>query len=801
MVDNLSTDVQQETNVTFLEERAKFQETPFPTTNLRMPSGIESEMAESHWMARQQLSKPMQLSQVTWNTTQAVGTNIVDFTFPEVISTIDSVIQRTLSMYAFYKMSPIFRFQLNSTQFHQGQLIISFDPFRQSVTTTPTTNLDVSPFFNRYYATGLPSVKIMASESDPVELKIPYIHPKNFLSSYSQSAQSYNLMGEVRVTVLNQLKAAEGAATNLTLTTWMYAADSSVHVPMYYHDLRVQPTSLISDITSTVSNGSNLIGNFATGNFGQGLRSGQGLIDNLGKLFGFDYPSRPLAPENTIKNVENLAIARGATRSERLALDPSSSHNPDQEETMTSRDEMDINTVIKMPMLLSQFQYNSTQASQTELIRIPVTPYIFANLGNTTTTDGQQPSYLAYLSEFFNFWRGSITYEFEFVATRFHSGKLLVGFVPNFNLGNAENTYQNIANANPMAILDLQQTSKLSFTVPYQSTTPLKLTRYRTLDESILGTIYVYVQNQLSYASNVSPSVDVNVYIRAGEDFTFLVPRAPQFNFARPAPTTASVNRLLEPTSDITFLTSRTGQEDNSVNAILSHGQSLSIPKPRFGETYSIIDCIRRFTSYNENQSLTSTGANYINGVHPVYTADLTPGALNNTYDFNFKRSYLGYLGKLYSCWTGSLRLKFCTTSPRTKAASLSVYHLPDYQFLANPNPQTRSESTLAGYAGTTTDLSQNTSLEFEIPFYSPFNFLLTHPSTGTGSAHTTYLDSSYYPYTNGTFLTRVIGADPNDVSARSYIAAGEDFKYFYLRSPPPVYNGLLPSPTINTPI
>lgn len=800
MVDNLSTDVQQETNVTFLEERAKLQETTFPTTDLSMPAGIEAEMAESHWMAKQQLSKPMQLSQVQWTTTQAVGTNIVDFTFPEVISSVDSVIRRTLSMYAFYKMSPVFRFQLNSTQFHQGQLIISFDPFRQSTTTAPTTNRDVTPYFNRFYATGLPSVKIMASESDPVELKIPYIHPKNFLSSYSQSPQSYNLMGEVRVTVLNQLKVAEGTAPTLTLTTWLYAADASVHVPMYYHNLLVQPTSLISTIKSGLNNGSNLVGNFATGQFGKGLRSGQGLIDDLGKLFGFDYPSRQLSPENTIKNVENLATARGATRSERLALDPASGHSPDKEETMTTIDELDIAKVIQMPMLLSQFQYNSTQAPQTQLLRFPVTPFIFANLG-TAVADGQQPSYLSYLANFFNFWRGSITYEFEFVATRFHSGKLLVGFVPNFNLGQSENSYSNIANANPMAILDLQQTSKLSFTVPFQSTTPIKITPYRPLDESILGTVYVFVQNQLSYASNVSPAVDVNVYIRAGPDFTFMVPRAPIYNFTRPAPPTPTPSPSVEPTSDITFQTSRTGQEDTSMNAVLSHGQSLSKPKPRFGETYSMVDCIRRFTCYNENLSLTSTGANYINGVHPVYRSDLAQGALNNTYDFVFHSSFLAYVGKLYSCWSGSLRYKFCTTNPRTKSASLSVYHIPDYQFFANPNPQSYSEVTLAGYGGTTTDLSQNTSLEFEVPYYSPFNFLLTSPSVGTGAAHTSYLDTAFYPYTNGTIITRVLGATPTDVSVRAYVAAGEDFRFFYLRSPPPVYNGLLPTTTITTPI
>ena len=122
MVDNLSTDVQQETNTTYFEQRAVLAETTFPGSSLSMPSGIEAEMAESHWQARTQLSKPTQISQVQWTTTQAPGTNVTTFTFPEILTSVDSVIRRTLQMYAFYKMSPVFRFQLNATQFHQVEI-------------------------------------------------------------------------------------------------------------------------------------------------------------------------------------------------------------------------------------------------------------------------------------------------------------------------------------------------------------------------------------------------------------------------------------------------------------------------------------------------------------------------------------------------------------------------------------------------------------------------------------------------------------------------------------------------------
>lgn len=790
MVDNLSTDVQQETNTTYFEQRAVFAETTFPGSSLSMPSGIEAEMAESHWLAKTQLSKPTQISQVQWTTTQAPGTNITTFTFPEVLASVDSVIRRTLQMYAFYKMSPVFRFQLNATQFHQGQLIISFDPFRQSISDNFTISRQnqVTPIYNRYYATGLPNVKIMASESDPVELQIPYIHPKNFLSSNSQNTSTYNILGEIRVTVLNQLRVAEGTTPSLTLTTWVYAQDSSVHVPIQFHDLNVQPTSLVSSIKSGLSHGSNMIGNFATGNFGKGLRNGQGLIDDLGALFGFDYPNRPLGPENTIKNIESLANARGATRSERLALDPVSGHPLDVEET-TTMEEMNISKIIQMPMLIYQSAFTSTAAPQSILYYIPVSPLLSAMAGRYNGSAFTQPSYLAYLSQFFCFWRGSIQFEFEFVATRFHSGKILVGFVPNDNPAGL--TYQAISTSTPSAVIDIQQTSKVTFTVPFQSTTALKYVNQLTnnYDETILGYLVVAVQNQLTHASNVAADIDINLYVRAGDDFTFLVPKAPDIEIIAPSPPTPTPPPQVEPTSDVTFQTSRTGQEDSSKPAVLSHGQSASIPKPRFGETYGLIDCIRRFNPMLDAQSdgnliLPGAGEGRFRFmiVHPVFHSVASTFTQTTPYNFLSNQSYLSLIGRLFSAWAGSLRYKFVCTTPRTIEQDLSIYHIPD---LAVRNVTFGGSITqFSGYAAAQTDLSQNTSLEIEVPYYSIYNFLLTYPTSTEASGTIPYLDNHNYPYVNGV-LNLVTKTSTTNITPNVYIAAGEDFRYFYLRSPP----------------
>lgn len=156
-----------------MEQRVVESRLAYPSTSLNLSSKVEREMSDGTWMAKQQLMKPVQVAQVIWSTSNARDTEIYETSFPAVLQSVESLVIRTLRMYAFYKMSPVFRVQINATQFHQGQLICSFDPF--SLSTRDSTVAQ----YSHIYATGLPNVKIMASESDAVELKITFLTVSN----------------------------------------------------------------------------------------------------------------------------------------------------------------------------------------------------------------------------------------------------------------------------------------------------------------------------------------------------------------------------------------------------------------------------------------------------------------------------------------------------------------------------------------------------------------------------------------------------------------------------------------------
>lgn len=772
MIDNLEPEKTEQMNTTFLEERTTIQEQAKPDMSMALPKDIERLMPDATWFARNQLMKPVQINQVAWTTSIARGTTIATYDFPEIYnSLVGSLPYQTLSMYAYFKLSPIFKFQLNSTQFHQGKLLITWDPFHQAMDTRVVGN--GTPIFNIYYGTGLPNVTIMASESDAAELHVPYVHPRSFLST--NSANGFDVLGRVRVTVMNPLTVATGSSTSLTLTTWVYGADAEVHVPMHTHTPivptlkaiatgRKETPSTFSSVSNLISKGTNLVGNVESGNYGAALRNGQGAIDDLGDIFGFDYPTNPARPLKTISPVENTAVVKASSRSHRLAMDSYSGYEPPPSAFGNSNLDMDFKKIMMTPMLLGQVSWSTSQAAQGLLFSLPVTPNISCR---NAAEDGANLTYLSFLSRFFCFWRGGIEYTIEIVATRYHSGKLLISFEPNNSSGSA---YVNASRALPNLTLDIQQTSKFSFIVPFVSQTPMKFTKTPlVIDENYVGNLSVFIQNTLAAASNVSGTIEMNIYINAAPDFQFFVPRSHEILTVAPViPASATATG-----GEIELQVQRMTDSNKSSSAALTLGSGFAPKVNKFGESYSMLDLVRRF---GFSTALDPGAINNFWTVNPMYyTFNPTVAALQEV-----DNTHLAGFGLIFAIWSGSIRYKLITSAPRTTDNILYVCHQPD-EYLIGTQPPV-SLATFGGYASMITTLAQDNCLEVEIPYYTPYDLLLTRPDSDAVAGF--YLN----PTSNGAFAVL-----HNSASTAAFfkvmVAAGDDFRYGYLRAPPCDYN------------
>jgi len=775
-----------------MEQRITDSQVAYPSTQIQLSKSVEDEMADGTWLARSQLMKPVQIGQNTWSVTQERGFNLFDFSFPKVLEDIDSLALRTLRMYSFYKLAPCFRIQLNSTQFHQGQLICAFDPF--SFTKLPNT----SDIYTFAYATGLPHVRIMASESDAVELKIPFIHPRSFLTTNSQN---FNNLGNFYVTVMNPLNAAEGTTPNVTVTVWMYALDAEVHVPIQDHTPILEPTSnllpqekknmnrnqnlkmespppqkrTIGEIGGSIfDKGLKAFGNLLTGNVGQALRTGQGLIDDLGEMFGFDYPVDPINPIKTIMPVENMSVGIGKSRAQRMTINPMSLHALPDDIASESLSAMSLKQIVQIPMLISQFEFSATAQQDALLNSFPIHPQLSPVVVTPDVTGGIQRTYLSYVSNAFTYWSGGMKYDIEVVATRFHSGKLLFAYVPNTD---SIPTYQQAATSLPNVIVDIQQTSNTTFTVPFTSSTSMKSTLLKTerspneFTDAATGLLVCYVQNALTYASNVAPKVEVNIYQYAAEDYKLYVPR----RFALDIP-----NQALQATSGISIMEST--NIGHKTSAVLSKDQSISKARFHFGEDYNLLDIIRRYSFYLHSPFTLRPDESF------TYDVDDVSPLLESLPDDDYIETFLSYFARIYSAWSGSIRYKYIFDSPRTSTSTFTISHHPDPEHLRFIDEDRLSQGMIPltannGYSVVRTNLSQDNAIEIEVPYYSKYNMLLTR------SVVDRYRDKTYAEYTNNGELFLVHGNDRDLTTERTevadiYVAAGEDFRFIYLRPP-----------------
>jgi len=786
MIDNLEPETITQVNTSFISERTPIVEQAKHDVAMSIPRQIEQQMPDATWFAKQQLMKPVLVNQIPWTTASARGSSLYTFDFPEILINKESLMTRTLRMYAYFRLTPVVKVQINATQFHQGQLIVSFDPF--AMATDPSDTVVGSDYAcNIFYATGLPNVKVMASEADPVELHIPFVHPRNYLTT--NSGTGYDELGRVRIMVLNPLLAAEGASSSLTVSVWIYAKDASVHVPMNYHEA-VIPSGILENVGNEFTSGfpnirggvsqvGNAIGNIYTGNFGGALRNAQGLIDNLGNILDFDYPTRPINPDKTISPVENLAITKGASRSQRLAIDPMSSYSPSPEVFGSSTEDVDLLRIVKTPMLMAQFRWNQTDSAGTEKFKIAISPIVAPVTYDSSpgVAAGVSLHYLSFVSHLFAYWRGGITYDIEFIATHYHSGRLLAAFVPNQD--ETSLTYVNAASSLPNAILDIQQTSKISITIPFVSSTPVKYTRDARIDDSQIGYFALYVQNQLAMSNNVAPSIEVNVYVRAADDYQLFVPRNPCLTFSRPTP--PSIEAVASGGSAVELQSNRTQDTGKATDAQLTLGSAFALPEMRFGENYSLLDLTRRFTSFGSSTIQPFTNPDAYSGGPGLFTTVRPSSGEGDVFP-----SYLAILTRIFSIWTGSLRFKILYSAPRNSTVSVTYVHVPDDGSDPNPADTLEPFEGFDGYAGTTTNLSQDNALEFECPYYSPYQCLLAHYPK-----YTSLTDSKHMPNYNGTLYVYFLGSLPTGelLYENGYIAGGDDFRLGYLRPPGDNYN------------
>lgn len=239
------------------------------------------------------------------------------------------------------------------------------------------------------------------------------------------------------------------------------------------------------------------------------------------KSWGFSAPNLVDEPHRVVRSYfPYMSVCDGTDAAEPLSL-TKGNHVEFAPDTLgTDFDELSIDFLKQIPSHVTIFQWTTGNAKDVVLNTQNVAPYA----GVVSTNDGlvtlNSYSPLAWMAQWFNYWRGSLIFTLKFVKTRFHSGRVLVvaeyydesNFAPAVStIANSEYCYRNI--------VDIRECNEIDIVVPWISN--------KAWEQTYAGPIAklsFIVLDPLVAPGIVATTIDVIVELRGGEDFMFSSP-------------------------------------------------------------------------------------------------------------------------------------------------------------------------------------------------------------------------------------------------------------------------------------
>lgn len=656
---------------------------------------------EPPWDPRLLLSKPILLARTSWG--EAATGRLFKCLLP---SELDKIIHgshpavRFVNTFALVRLDMKIKAQLNSTQFHQGRIIVAFVPGTWG--DNSYTALQTTDYYNVGF-TGFPHINLDASESSNGELIIPYNYYQPMMEGFSGGFQ-----GSLVVAVINPLQAAVGTSNQVELTLWIsFGDDSFVKYPVGF-----RPEAGEKDM---VKKSMKVVDAVVKGDIEGAL---SGVLQNVLDLSKLDYPLAMKMPCSILpKPVDNQSHGMGVTDAYRMSLDPECQVPVSAMANSTKR-ETSVDLIKSIPMICNIWNLSTNDDQGKEIGRIYVNPIQAQVEPWGDPTEGNyvvQPTYLSMLAENAYYWRGGITFRFDIIATRFHTGKLAVVFMP------GSKSYQQDTidlSAYGGMTIDIQESSTFTMTVPFVSPTMWKLThswadltdyKYHPLSDT--GSLSMIVINELKNPNNVAGNVQINVYVSGAEDFQIAIPRYGSF-VGYPVPKakdakylTVGRNIVDRKRAEAGEITEEAAEEERFVGpiseeetgraqvseSVVLKGGSESKKLPPFicmgEEIVDIMDVLRRKQFYThldwKVSALKNKRIKYVFAVNPwvpFWNID-HPGAEFIIY--SRCDSMLDHYARMFTYWRGSMRYQFVVNCPPgTVAPTLELSYEPQSNYL-----------------------------------------------------------------------------------------------------------------------
>lgn len=502
------------------------------------------------------LQRPFQIETFIWNNTQTTGSLLLERTFPHSLVELEAI-NRKLANFGYLRADLRFSLRINATRVHCGKLLVAFSPNHANVSIGTQQ-------YTMVRACSLPNVQVNATDAESAILQVPFSLPFEYVNLGelgTKQGASINNMGNVMIFVLNELT----TGTNAPVTCTLFASFDNVRVagmtptssiPTVPPNGRaplppIGTTSFATRILNTagtyvypqsgdaeqeekssrgvVSGVAEKVANFAApfsmipgiGSFASAIATGASAVGGIAKAFGFSKPTDQSSNDFVQHKFPVLASGKGVETAPTLGCFPDNAISPSYDFIATHEDDMQLSRIFSTPGYIGSFAIDDTTSGGQIIHTMNVTPVDC--LCNDTTPVSVDFTPLSYAVSAFEYWRGSMRYQFQFVASAFHSTRIRIGWVPpDVVLSSDPNDSVNVVNH----VLDINGNTEFNLLVPYLSKVPWKTVPLDGTKTALCtnGQLFVQVVNPLTYFETPVPRISVNVWSSAGPDFQVAFP-------------------------------------------------------------------------------------------------------------------------------------------------------------------------------------------------------------------------------------------------------------------------------------
>jgi len=641
------------------------------------------------------LSRPVKIHEKRWTTTSPL--DIIEGFNPWKLFCENPAVFEKLKYFNNISGTMTIKAMINGNAFLFGRAMLAYEPLqRDSSFTYPLiASRDYVPISQR------PHILLNPTSCEGGTMQLPFFWYKNYLSIPDRD---WDDVGEVLVVPLNPLLHASGENASVSITVYAYMENVILTTPtalqsssLLYSHAKGRATStrvndeygkgIISKPASAVAAAAGWLNNLpVVVPYARATEMIATRIGQVATLFGYSRPPN-IDGVDQVKVMSSAPFAVVDRRDEvlKLTLDSKNELTIDPRTVgLEAQDHMGIVDIAQKQSYLATTRwatFDNGDIPGVVLFNSNVTPALSSNLG---TQYNMTP--MAFMSQMFEYWHGTVTFRFQVVASNFHKGRLLLQYDPNGYLNTDSNKQYS-------EVIDIAETRDFEVDIGWGVSAPFL--KIRTIGDVTAdwttkgslapldpvhsnGQLTLTVLNELTVPGDPvsAPDIYINIWVKACDDMKFTVPDSEKISTLSVTPLLVS-SSLLESHSDAETMVDK--QENKPLETMgMSMNTEARPQTDHYMEVFmgehvtSLRDLFRRYcyhTAWKLPPNPTGTKISTIrNKVRPFYRASYAnngAGVLDYTDTGGSSRSVnpvptfpLTYCMPAFVAWRGAIRRK-----------------------------------------------------------------------------------------------------------------------------------------------